>query len=255
MSPRRWKRPLPWYNGREIHGPSWHEVGRRYEPVLGVGRSRGVRPSRPVPRGRGPGLLLSLNYEHRIAEALALRIGFGFALLGYTLPIALNVLCFSAPHHLELGVGVAPGSSPCRSPATLPRRWSSSWPTWATVSVRRGRFPLPHRVHAPFPPADRPDPSLGGHRPGVRLRALTETGSLRPEEAQRQGAPSEKPHLRRGEESPNVGSGPCPGGEPPHPGARVQVGGRGRSWRREKAVSPILRTFRRCSPCPFARGP
>lgn len=59
--------------------------------------------------GGGPGLLLSLNYEHRIAEALALRIGFGFALLGYTLPIALNMLCFSAPHHLELGVGVAPG--------------------------------------------------------------------------------------------------------------------------------------------------
>ncbi len=57
----------------------------------------------------GPGLVLSLNYELRPTENLGFRAGFGFALLGYTVPIMINLFLFPEPHRLELGLGIASG--------------------------------------------------------------------------------------------------------------------------------------------------
>lgn len=69
----------------------------------------------------GPGIFLSVNYENRFTEILAWRVGFGFALLGYTVPVMINFLMFPSPHHLEFGIGIAPGEFAVLLPGTTPR--------------------------------------------------------------------------------------------------------------------------------------
>jgi len=56
----------------------------------------------------GSGIGLSLNYEYFIRDDLPLRVGFGYLLYVYSIPITLSKLIGESRHKLELGGGIVP---------------------------------------------------------------------------------------------------------------------------------------------------
>lgn len=54
----------------------------------------------------GQGILCSINYDYRFHPNFSFRIGSGFAIYVFSLPITVNLLIGTeTPHHLELGCG------------------------------------------------------------------------------------------------------------------------------------------------------
>jgi hypothetical protein len=65
--------------------------------------------------GLGQGLLYSVNFDHRVTENVAFRVGFSSFSVGFitdvsitTIPIMAELLTGHGSHHLEIGLGIVP---------------------------------------------------------------------------------------------------------------------------------------------------